>query len=77
MIDLERQQRDTEYIATILWSIGRIVGGETYPMPTYGDFIRPKPNDNRNTEQIVSGLIDKLGKGVTAVGGNGTISGSG
>lgn len=58
------KQRDTEYIATVLWSIGKLLGGNDYPMPEYSEFVNPKPADNRTTEQITAGLIEKLqGKG--------------
>lgn len=52
--------RDTEYIATILWSIGRLVGGNDYPMPSYEDVKHPKPSDNRTKDEIVNNLITKL-----------------
>ena len=57
--EMERT-RDTEYIATILWSIGRLVGGNDYPMPSYEDVKHPKPNDIRTKKEIVNSLIDKL-----------------
>ena len=57
------QSRDTEYIATILWSIGRLLGGDDYPMPSYDDFRHPKPVDIRTKEQIVDNLINKLLQG--------------
>ena len=70
--------RDTEYIATVLWSIGRLIGGENYSIPTYEDVINPKPVDNRSSGAIISGLIEKLGKGVTSdAGSNGTVPGGG
>lgn len=61
MLRAENERRtDVEYIATVLWSIGRIVGGAEYPMPSYDDFKHPKPQDNRTKEQIVENLITKL-----------------
>ena len=60
VMESERRQMDTEYIATILWSIGRMVGGDNYPMPTYDEYNHPQPVDVRGTEQIVGGLISKL-----------------
>lgn len=56
----EEENKHKEYIATVLWSIGRIVGGENYPIPNYSDYIDPKPIDNRSSEEIRNGLIDKL-----------------
>ena len=56
----KRQADNTEYIATILWSIGRSIGGKDYPFPTYSEFMRPTPSDSRTTEQIIGGLLDKL-----------------
>ena len=67
--------RDTEYIATILWSIGRLVGGTEYPMPGYEEFVRPKPQDVRTKKEIVNNLIEKLRKGVTV--NDGAVSSSG
>lgn len=58
------QSLQTEYIATVLWSIGRLIGGEDYPLPTYDDTMHPKPQDKRTTEAIVGGLVQKLQKGV-------------
>lgn len=54
------QSRDTEYIATILWSIGRLIGGQDYPMPSYEDYMHQKPADNRTKQEIVDSLINKL-----------------
>ena len=54
------QSRDVEYIATILWSIGRLVGGAEYPMPSYEDVKKPKQSDTRTKQEIVDNLIMKL-----------------
>ena len=63
----EDENKHKEYIATVLWSIGRIVGGENYPIPSYSDYIDPKPVDNRSSQEIRNGLIAKLeGKGENA-----------
>lgn len=59
----ETRRHDVEYMATILWSIGRLIGGSEYPMPSYDDFIHPKPVDSRNTGQIITGLIERLQQG--------------
>lgn len=59
----EQKRRDTEYIATILWSIGRMIGGDNYPMPTYDEYNNPQPVDIRTSEQIVNGLVQKLQEG--------------
>lgn len=56
----QEREKDTEYIATILWSIGRLVGGNDYPMPSYEEVKRPKKNDIRTKKEIVSDLITKL-----------------
>ncbi len=65
MIDDDRRKADTEYMATALWSIGRMLGGDQYNLPLYDDFIHPRPTDDRTSHDIVNGLIDKLGKGDT------------
>lgn len=49
-----------EYTATVLWSLGKMLAREDYPLPSYDDFMHPKPKDRRTTEQIVSGLTAKL-----------------
>ena len=56
------RQRDTEYMATILWTIGRMLGGEEYPMLSYGDMVHPQPKDTRNAEEIVGGILSRLKK---------------
>jgi len=63
MYERRRIQSYEEYTATILWSIGRMIGGKEYPMPSYNDFLHPKPVDNRTTDDIVNGLINKLQQG--------------
>lgn len=64
MFKLEQERRrDTEYMATILWSIGRILGSEDYPLPNYHDFINPKMEDRRDGQTIVNSLIEKLREG--------------
>ena len=55
----QRQYRWQEYCATILWSIGKMLSKD-YPFPAYGDFINPRPADNRSAQEIVGGLIVKL-----------------
>lgn len=78
MLEDERRKQDTEYIATVLWSLGRMVGGSDYDLPSYDDYIHPKPKDERTSQDIVSGLINKLEKGVTIENGNdGIVSSSG
>lgn len=50
-------------MATVMWSIGRIMGGEEYSIPTYDEILHPKPQDNRKSEAIIGGLIAKLKEG--------------
>lgn len=71
--DRDNQQMQIEYISTVLWSIGRMLGGSDYAIPMYDDVIHPKPQDKRNTHQIVGGLVEKLRKGVSDSGGNGIV----
>lgn len=59
----KRQSDYGEYVATILWSIGRLLGGEEYPMPSYSDFVHPAQKDTRTACQIIGGLIEKLNAG--------------
>lgn len=73
----DRKTATNEYMATVLWSIGRMLGGDGYSLPTYDQFLHPKQEDNRTKDQIVNGLIEKLRKGVHVDGGDGTVSGSG
>ena len=61
MREESRNDIKTEYFATVLWSIGRLVGGEEYPIPTWDEMLHPKPKDTRSTAAIVGGLIQKLG----------------
>lgn len=49
-----------EYMATVAYSIGRIEGGEKYPIPPYSDLTSDKPQDERTGEEILDGLIDRL-----------------
>ena len=66
-----------EYVATVLYSIGRMIGGESYPIMTYNELMHPQPKDERTGGEIISGLIDKLRKEVDMDGGNGAVPGSG
>lgn len=58
------QDRWREYCATVMWSIGRLLGGEEYPIPAYSEYLNPKVQDNRTGAQIISGLREKLKQGV-------------
>lgn len=49
-----------KYVASILWSIGKMLGGENYPFPVYTDYINGVVQDTRSSQDIVSGLIEKL-----------------
>ena len=73
----ERKRQDTEYIATVLWSIGRSMVGAEYPIPAYSEYIDPKPQDTRSKETIVNSLISKLGGEVNVSGSDGVIQSSG
>lgn len=66
----DRKKADTEYLATVLWSIGRMLGGSNYEIPLYDDFIHPKPQDDSSAHDIVERLRNKLLKGVTTENGN-------
>jgi len=55
----ERQKRQ-DYIATVLWSIGRLVGGDGYPMPEFSEYMEQRKKDIRSAETIVTGLIERL-----------------
>lgn len=59
----DRRAMDTEYIATVLWSIGRILGGDDYSIPTYDEVMHPQAQDTRTAQQIVDGLRAKLLEG--------------
>lgn len=63
MKEKEEEEKWREYCATAIWSVGRLLGGEGYPIPAYSDFIDPKPQDMRSSEAIVTNLVDKLMKG--------------
>lgn len=56
-----------EYMAAVAYSIGKItagLSGNEYPMPTYHDLTSEKPvEDDESGQDIVSGLIARLGKG--------------
>lgn len=56
------QKRTVDYIASILWSIGRMVGGESYPFPDYSTYLSTKPQEeqNQSADEIINGLIDQL-----------------
>jgi len=58
--DEEEQRKKENYFASILWSIGKMIGGENYPFPVYDDYMHGIKQDNRSSEDIISGLIDKL-----------------
>ena len=66
-----------EYVATVLYSVGRMIGGDNYPIMTFAELMHPQPKDERTGGEIISGLIDKLRKEVDMDGGNGAVSGSG
>lgn len=55
------QEKQTAYLATTLWSIGKMFGGESYPIPEYTEYIGIKNPDTRTAQDIVNGLIKKLG----------------
>lgn len=60
MLEYEgKQEQWRVYCATILWSVGKMLSKE-YPFPAYTEFLNQKPVDNRTTQEIVSGLIEKL-----------------
>ena len=63
MRERKRRMDYEEYTATILWSIGRVLGGEQYPMPSYHDFTHPEQVDTRAGKEIIDGLISKLRAG--------------
>lgn len=69
MTMLECQSREwmwREYMATATYAVGAVISrtlGNEYPIPTWSEIVRPKPKDKRTTEDIVSGLIEKLQKG--------------
>lgn len=67
------QQKREEYLATILWSIGRMVGGDNYPFPVYSEYMNPTPADVRTGEEIKNSLIEKLKEGGGSVGGDDSI----
>lgn len=68
--DEETETKRKEYVATVLWSIGRIAGGENYPIPEYSEFMHPKPVDRRSEKEIRQSLINRLtGKGGENAGG--------
>ena len=74
MVRLDNENRaDTEYIATVLWSIGRMLGREEYTIPAYHDYKHPVPQDNRSAQAIMNGLQEKLRKGGAGIGGDGTV----
>lgn len=50
-------------MASILWSIGRIIGGEEYPFPEYTEYMNPELKDDRTADDIISGIVDKLNAG--------------
>lgn len=67
MIRFDNEQRlDTEYIATVLWSIGKMLNTDKYTIPSYVELRHPKPKDNRDSETILAGLKEKLMKGGVA-----------
>lgn len=55
----EEKKRDY-YIASVLWSIGKMLGGDNYPFPDYTEYLNPSQKDYRTADDIVSGLIDRL-----------------
>lgn len=62
---LKYQQQEAkwkEYCATVLWSVGKMLCSEEYPIPAYSDYINPKPVDKRTSKDIVNSLIDRLGR---------------
>ena len=56
----EHQEAWKEYTATILWSIGKMIGRDEYPMPSYEEFMHPTATDTRTGQDIIGGLVDKL-----------------
>lgn len=67
MIRFDNEQRlDTEYIATVLWSIGKMLNPDQYTIPSYVELRHPKPKDNRDSAMILAGLKEKLMKGGVA-----------
>ena len=52
-------------MATVLWSIGKMLGGKDFAMPLYSD-IRNRGNaDTRDAKTIVNDILGKLtGEGV-------------
>ena len=67
MIRFDNEQRlDTEYVATVLWSIGKMLNPDQYTIPSYAELRHPKPKDNRDSATILVGLKEKLMKGGVA-----------
>lgn len=65
-----------EYMATVAWSVGRVLGGDSYAIPAYGDIMNPQSADTRNQDQIVNDLIQKL-KGKEGTTDDRAVPGSG
>ena len=57
------------YLAGVMWSLGKMLGGDNYPIPPYTEVFHKdehvKKADKRGTTQIVNDLVSKLKGGGT------------
>lgn len=58
------QEAKTAYLAGVMWSLGKMLGGDNYPIPPYTEVFHKeehmKKNDRRGTKQIVNDLVNRL-----------------